>query len=159
MGGIETWLAAAVDDRVAVAIPAISVQSFRWGLEHDAWQGRANTIKAAHDAAAKDLGRERVNADVCHELWDKVIPGILGPYDGPSMIRLFAGRPLLILNGEKDLNCPIEGAKIAIASAEAAYKEADASSKLKIMIEPVGHTITPNQHAAAVAWFERWLKP
>ncbi len=41
MGGIETWLAAAVDERVKVAVPAIGVQSFRWSLEHEAWQGRA----------------------------------------------------------------------------------------------------------------------
>src|SRR5206468_4958526 len=101
MGGIETWLAAAVDDRYRVAVPAISVQSFRWSLDHDKWQGRANTIKAAHEAAARDLGQERVNAYVCRELWDKVIPGILGPFDCPSIIRLFAGRPLLILNGER----------------------------------------------------------
>jgi pimeloyl-ACP methyl ester carboxylesterase len=160
MGGIETWLAAAVDDRVTVAVPAIAVQSFRWGLDNDAWQGRANTIKAAHEAAAKDLGRERVDAAVCRELWDKVIPGILDRYDGPSMIRLFAGRPLLILNGELDLNCPIGGARIAIASAETAYKEANATQKLKVMIAPgVGHSITPDQHKAAIAWFERWLKP
>ena len=118
MGGIETWLAAAVDDRVAVAVPAIGVQSFSWSLANNAWQGRANTIKGAHDAAAKDMGEERVNARVCKTLWDKVIPGILGPFDCPSMLRLFAGRPLLILNGEKDLNCPVGGARVAIASAE-----------------------------------------
>src|SRR5262249_3431483 len=109
MGGIETWLAGAVDDRVKVAIPAISVQSFRWSLDHDRWQGRARTIKAAHDAAAADLSEKEVNAEVCRALWDKIIPGVLGPYDCPSMIRLFAGRPLLILNGENDPNCPLPG--------------------------------------------------
>ncbi len=30
-GGIETYLAAAVDKRIAVAVPVIGVQSFRWG--------------------------------------------------------------------------------------------------------------------------------
>ena len=39
MGGIETWLAGAVDDRVKVAVPAISVQSFRWSLDNDALAG------------------------------------------------------------------------------------------------------------------------
>ncbi len=160
MGGIETWLAGAIDDRVAVAVPAISVQSFKWSLEHDAWQGRANTIKAASDQAAKDTGEERVNARVCLKLWNKVIPGILGPFDCPSMIRLFAGRPLLILNGQKDLNCPITGARVAFAEAEAAYKDAGASDRLKIMVAPgVGHSVTPAQHDAALDWFVQWLKP
>jgi hypothetical protein len=40
------------------------------------------------------------------------------------MLRLFAGRPLLILNGELDPNCPIEGAEIAFAAARQAYQEA-----------------------------------
>ena len=123
MGGIETWLAGAVDERVKVAVPAIGVQSFRWSLENDKWQGRANTIKAAHEAAAKDLGEAEVNAKVCRALWNKVIPGILDQFDCPSMLRLFAGRPLLILNGEKDPNCPLEGAKLAFAAAEEAYKK------------------------------------
>ena len=77
MGGIETWLAAAVDERIKVAVPAIGVQSFRWSLENDKWQGRANTIKRRPRAAAKDLGEPMVNQKVCRELWSKVIPGIL----------------------------------------------------------------------------------
>ena len=34
-GGIEAYFTAAVDPRVAVAIPCIGVQNFRWGLEND----------------------------------------------------------------------------------------------------------------------------
>src|SRR5204862_2681448 len=159
-GGIETWLAAAVDDRYRVAVPAISVQSFRWSLEHDRWQGRANTIKAAHEAAAKDLGEDKVNARVCKALWDKVIPGMLDEFDCPSMIRLFAGRPLLILSGDTDPNCPLEGAKLAFAAAEEAYKAKDASDKLKIMVaKDSGHTVTNDQKKAALDWLEKWLKP
>src|SRR4029079_18109654 len=92
MGGIQTYLAASVDDRIKVAVPAIAVQSFRWSLENDQWQGRANTIKLAHQAAAKDLGEREVNQKVCRALWNKIIPGITSDYDCPSMIRLFAGR-------------------------------------------------------------------
>ena len=160
MGGIETWLAAAVDERVAVAVPAIAVQSFKWSLENNAWQGRANTIKSAHEAAATDLKAERVNARVCMALWNKVIPGILGPFDCPSMIRLFAGRPLLILNGEKDLNCPITGAKIVFKAAETAFEESKTPDRLKIMVAGgVGHAVPPQQADAALDWFVRWLKP
>ncbi len=160
MGGIETWLAAAADERVAVAVPAIGVQSFRWSLEHDRWQGRARTIQQAHDAAAKDLGEPRVNARVCRELWAKVIPGITDQFDCPSMLRLMAGRPLLILNGDQDPNCPIEGARLAFASAEAAYRAAGAADKLKIMVaEGVGHKVTAEQRRAALDWLAKWLKP
>jgi dienelactone hydrolase len=158
MGGIETWLAAAVDDRIKVAVPAIGVQSFRWSLEHDAWQGRARTIQAAHLAAAEDLKEPQVNPRVCRELWNKVIPGMLDQFDCPSMLRLFAGRPLLILNGDQDPNCPLEGAKLAFASAESAFREAGATDKLKILVaEKTGHRVTTEQRQAALDWFTKWL--
>jgi dienelactone hydrolase len=160
MGGIETWLAASVDPRIAVAVPAISVQSFRWSLDNEAWQARAQTIRGAHDAAARDLGEPKVNARVCRELWGKVIPGILDEFDCPSMIRLFAPRPLLILSGEADPNCPIQGARIAFAAAESAYEAADARHRLRINVaHDAAHVVTPVQHRLALRWFVEWLKP
>jgi dienelactone hydrolase len=161
MGGIQTWLAASVDERIKVAVPAIGVQSFRWSLEHDEWQGRARTIKQAHDAAAKDLGESEINQRVCRELWSKVIPGILDQYDCPSMLRLFAkDRHLLILNGEKDPNCPLGGAKLAFASAEEAFNSEHRSEHLKIMVATgVGHAVTTEHRTAALDWLEKWLKP
>jgi dienelactone hydrolase len=160
MGGIETWLAATVDERVKVLVPAIAVQGFRWSLENDRWQGRANTIRAAHEAAARDLGEKAVNQKVCRALWNKVIPGILDRFDCPSMLRLAAGRPLLIVGGELDPNCPVEGAKLAIGQAEEAYRKADASDRLKVLIAPgVKHQVTAEHRQAALEWFEKWLKP
>jgi dienelactone hydrolase len=158
MGGIETWLAAAVDERIKAAVPAIGVQSFRYSLESDQWQGRANTIKQAHLAAAEDLAEKTINQKVCRALWNKVIPGILEQFDCPSMLRLFAGRSLLIVGGTKDPNCPYTGAKIAIAAAERAFEEAHAKDHLRVMIAPVGHTVTMEQRQAALEWFERWLR-
>jgi dienelactone hydrolase len=157
MGGIETWLAASVDERVKVAVPLIGVQSFRWSLENERWQGRARTIAAAHEAAAKDLGEPMVNAKVCRALWGKVIPGILDDFDCPNMIRLFAGRPLLIANGELDQNCPIEGARLAFRAAEDAFAKAGAKEKLKIVTGPGGHTVTPEFRQEALGWCEKWL--
>lgn len=160
MGGIQTWLAASVDERIALAMPLIGVQSFRWSLDHDKWQGRANTIKAAHEAAAKDLGEPAVNGKVCKQLWNKVIPGILDEFDCPNMLKLMAGRPMYIANGTEDGNCPIEGARIAIHAAEIAYEKAGAKDKLNVSIaEGVGHKVTDVQKAEALAWCEKWLKP
>ncbi len=159
MGGIQTWLAASVDERWKVAVPAIGVQSFRWSLENDKWQGRAKTIALAHETAAKDLGEPAVNQRVCRELWGKVIPGILDRFDGPSLLRLFAGRALLIVNGDQDPNCPIEGARIAFTCAEEAFKSAGCPEKLKILVaQGVGHQVTADQNAAALEWFSTWLK-
>jgi dienelactone hydrolase len=158
MGGIQTWLAAAVDERIKVAVPAISVQSFRWSLENEAWQGRANSIKPVHLAAAVDLGEPNVNARVCRELWSKAIPGMLDQFDCPSMIRLFAGRPLLILSGDRDPNCPLGGAKLAFAAAETAYRDAGATEKLKILVAAdTAHKVTDDQRQSALDWLTTWL--
>jgi dienelactone hydrolase len=163
MGGIQTWLAASVDDRVAVAAPLIGVQSFKWSLENDKWQGRANTIKAAHDAAAKDLGEPMVNKKVCRELWSKVIPGILDDFDCPNLLPLFASgktvRPLFIANGDMDGNCPVEGAKIAIKSAEDAFAKAGAKDKLVVRVNAgVGHKVTDDDRKECIAFCVKWLK-
>jgi len=157
-GGIETWLAGAVDVRVKVAVPCISVQSFRWSLDHDQWQGRAKSSAPPHELAAADRGESKITRETCRALWNKVIPGILDQFDCPSMLRLFAGRSLLIVGGDEDPNCPIGGAKVAIASAEAAFKAAGSPDKLKVDIaRGSGHTITPKQKAMILDWFSKQL--
>jgi fermentation-respiration switch protein FrsA (DUF1100 family) len=113
---------------------------------------------AVYEAAAKDTNQP-VNQNVCRAVWAKLLPGIIDRFDCPSMIRLFAGRPLLILSGEKDNNCPLEGAKLAFAAAEKAYQEGKASDRLNISVAPgVGHQVTAEQRRLAVEWFARWLK-
>ena len=159
MGGIETWLAAATDTRIRVAVPAIGVQSLKWSLENERWQGRANTIKSAHEAVAHDLGEAEVNSKVCRALWNKVVPGILDEFDCPRMLEAVAPRPMLILNGEKDPNCPLEGAKLAFEAAEEAYRRAAAQDRLEIDVASgVAHAVTPAQHDRAYAFLERGLK-
>jgi dienelactone hydrolase len=160
MGGIQIWLAASVDTRVAAAVPIVAVQSMRWSLENERWQARAATIGAAHAAAAADLGEPKVNGRVARELWTKLIPGILDEFDCPSMIRLFAPRPLLVLSTENDQNCPLPGAKLAFAQAEAAYAAAGARDKLTIDVAPnARHELVPQHRTLALDWLDQQLKP
>jgi dienelactone hydrolase len=160
MGGVQTWMAAAVDERIKVAAPAIAVQSFRYGLEHDLWESRARTIWPAAEAAAQDLGEKAVNQRVVRALWNKILPGILDRFDAPDLLPLHAPRPLLVANGELDPRCPLPGAKLAFDAAEAAYKKAGAADKLKILVAPgVAHKVTDDQKTEIMAWLVRWLKP
>ena len=160
MGGIQVWLGASVDTRVKVSVPIIAVQSLRWSLENDRWQPRAATIAEAHAAAARDLMEPRVNQRVVRTLWNKIVPGILDEFDNPSMIRLFAPRPLLILNAERDPNNPLPGAELAFEQAKAAYATAGALDRLKIYVAPgVAHEVTAEHLRLADEWFDRWLAP
>jgi dienelactone hydrolase len=158
MGGIETWMAASVDTRIKVAVPVIGVQSFKWSLDNERWQGRAKTIQGAHEQVAKDLGDTGVNSKNVKALWNKLLPGITNEFDCPSMIRLFAPRPLLILNTEKDQNCPLPGAQLAFDAATNVYRSKNALDKLQIDVEPnEPHRFTPKHMEMAIDWFKKWL--
>jgi dienelactone hydrolase len=158
MGGIETWMAASVDKRIKVAVPVIAAQSFKWSLENNQWQGRARTIWGTHVQAAKDLGDSGVTKANVKLVWDKLLPRITGEFDCPSMIRLFAPRPLLLLNNEKDQNCPLGGAQIAFEAATNAYKLKSAPDKLKIHVSPnEPHRFLPEHLTMTIDWFKKWL--
>ncbi len=157
-GGIETWMAAAIDTRIKVAVPVIAAQSFNWSLENNRWQGRVKTISGAHVQAAKDLGDTGVTKENVKKVWDKIVPGITAEFDCPSMIRLFAPRPLLLLNTENDQNCPLPGARLAFESATTIYRSENALDKLKIDIEPnEPHRFTPKHTGMTIEWFKQWL--
>ena len=158
-GGIETYLAAAVDERIAVAVPCIGVQSFRWGLENDAWQGRIKTIQNAADAAAKDAGVAKIDAAFVKSFYDRVVPGIYGEFDGPNMLPLIAPRPLLVITGDTDNHTPLPGVEECAAAAREAYGENNAERFKLLIQEKTGHQVRPESERAAIDWFVKWLRP
>jgi len=158
MGGIETWLAASVDKRIKVIVLDIAVQSFKWSLDNDKWQGRAGTIEATHLQAAKDLGDSALNKHNVAAVWNKLLPGITGEFDCPSLLRLMAPRALLVVGTEKDQNCPLPGADIAYASAMKVYKAENAVDKINRNVTPkLFHTSTPEHFKMTLDWFSKWL--
>src|SRR5436190_10730439 len=87
-GGIETYLAAAADPRIAAAVPCIGVESFRWAAENNSWQSRIGTVQAAFDAAAKDSGVREPGGEFVHAFYERVAPGLDREFDGPAMVPL-----------------------------------------------------------------------
>jgi dienelactone hydrolase len=159
-GGIETYLTAAVDPRVAVAVPCIGVQSFRWAVDNNSWQSRIGTVQAAFDAAAKDSGVTNPGAEFVRTFYAKVAPGIDGKFDAPAMVPLIAPRPLLSINGEVDPRTPLPGLELCAEAARAAYRAAKAEDKFVLRIQPnTGHKVLPESMDAARDWFLRWMKP
>jgi dipeptidyl aminopeptidase/acylaminoacyl peptidase len=159
-GGIETYLTAAVDPRIAVAIPVIAVQSFRWGLEHDAWIARVETFQAAIAGAARDEHLHNINAALVRKFYDRVVPGIYADFDGPTMLPRIAPRPLMVINGDSDARTPLDGVREATAAAERAYSAAGASDRFRLIVQPnAGHEFTEPAQRAAIDWLVRWLKP
>jgi dienelactone hydrolase len=159
-GGIETYLTAAADPRIAAAVPVIGVQSFRWALEHDAWQPRIATIQRAIEGAAFDAGVKNIDAAFVRRFYDRVVPGIYGEFDGPMMLPLIAPRPLLVINGDQDGLTPLAGVQASAAAAERTYRLARAQDRFELFVQPdTGHAFTPHAQQATVEWFVRWLRP
>jgi dienelactone hydrolase len=157
-GGIETYLTAAVDPRVAVAVPCLAVQGFAWELQHNAWQSRAATFVDALNSAAHDAG-VRADADFLKAFYAKVAPGLDAEFDGPRMVPLIAPRPLLAINGDSDARTPRPGLDEIAAQVRAIYAAGHVAERFTLLLEPhTGHQVTPEGSAAAQAWFVRWLK-
>ncbi len=159
-GGMETYLTAAVDPRIAVAVPMIGVQSFNWALEHDMWMSRVGTFQAAVDQAAKEAGVHTIDAAFIRTFYDRVVPGIYTKFDGPAMVPLIAPRPLLVINGDSDARTPLTGLMECIRPTEQAYQRAGAGEKFKLYLQKdTGHTVKPEALQVAMRWFVEWLKP
>ena len=159
-GGIETYLTAAADPRVAAAVPYIGVQSFRWALDNGQWPARIATIQDGFDAAAKAAGKPARSVDFVREFYARVVPGIDGPFDGPAMLAAIAPRPLLVINGDSDANTPVAGVRLSVAAAKPIYDAANAGDGLQLIIqENTPHRVNPQSIDAGIAWFVRWLKP
>jgi dienelactone hydrolase len=159
-GGIETYLTAAVDPRVAVAVPCLGLQCFHWAVENNAWQSRIGTIQNAFDNAVKEAGVASPDGDFVHQFYARVAPEIDGVFDGPAMAPLIAPRPLLTIHGDSDARTPLAGLKLCTDAAGSAYRAAGADDHFVVRIqENTGHKVNPDSQAAAIDWFVKWLKP
>jgi dienelactone hydrolase len=159
-GGMECYLTAAADSRVAVAVPCIAVQGFAWELANDQWQKRIGTIQGGFDLAARHEGVEKPDVAFVKKFYDRLVPGIADVLDGPSVLPTICPRPLLVINGQTDGLTPLPSVKLATDAAAAAYKAAGAAEKFVAEIEPgTGHEVKPAYRDEAIEWLVRWLKP
>ena len=159
-GGIETYLATAADPRIAVAVPCIGVESFRWALDNNDWQGRIGTIQPAFDTIAKENGVMQPDSAFVQKFYDRVVPGIYSEFDGPQMLALIAPRPLLVINSDSDNHTPLPGVIECTNAAQNAYAAGLAADRFSVIIQKnTGHQVKPESERAAIEWFVKWLKP
>lgn len=156
-GGMELYLAAAVDQRIKASVPCIGVQSFQWALDNDSWQSRAGTFQTALDAAAKQENSP-ADAKFLKHFYDKVAPGIYTDFDGPAMVPYIAPRAMMTINGDIDPRTPAPGLKLCLDAAKAAYAREGHPERLEIVIQKnTAHQVRPEAFNQAVDFFVRWL--
>ena len=158
-GGTETYLTAAVDPRIAVAVLVIGRPGILLGAHYYVWQARAATFQAALDGAARDE-RTHVDAALVRRFYARVAPGDSMAISTPAMLLLIAPRPLLVINGDSDARTPLPGVLECMRAAESAYAAAGAQDKLGLYLQPhSGHVFTPVAELVALDWLVRWLAP
>ncbi|HEY1719049.1 MAG TPA: alpha/beta fold hydrolase [Verrucomicrobiae bacterium] len=159
-GGVETYLTAAIDERISVAVPCIGMQSFSWALKNDGWQGRIGTIQPAFNAIAKSEGEAKPDSAFVQKFYDRVVPGIYSEFDGPEMLALIAPRPLLVINSDSDNHTPLPGVIECTNAARKVYAADNATNNFAVIIQKnTGHQVKPESERAAIEWFVKWLKP
>jgi fermentation-respiration switch protein FrsA (DUF1100 family) len=158
-GGMETYLLAAADERVTVAVPCIGVQCWRYAMDHNLWQHRLGSVQGAANEIARELGVP-INLEFVQKFYDRLVPGIYSDFDGPVILPLIAPRALMVINGDQDTRNPLPGVMLAADAARAAYMNANAPEHFVLNIQQnTGHSVTSSSMDAAVAWFQRWLLP
>jgi dienelactone hydrolase len=163
-GGIETWMAAAADERIRVAVPALGVTRFDC-IETAALAPAAQAFADGFDAAllnfAHQLGESEVNERVFREAWARMLPGFSGgPFEATNLVPLIAPRPLLVLNHGKDELIPLPCAQAVVDGARRRYAELAAGNRIRLRVAPnLRHAaFDPGEIVALYGWFDRWLK-
>lgn len=168
-GGILTWMCAAMDDRIRVAVPIIGVTCFgdcfnQLGPESAA---RIKLFEPVLQEYAKAQGGKPVDGELLRSAWERLVPGMLDRFDSGKMLPLIAPRPLLILSHENDELFPIDGARKVYAEVKPRYQELKAEDRLDFRVAPkLKHAGANFQDLAAMfqelngmaEWMVKWLK-
>jgi len=132
MGSTRTWWAAALDERIKVAVSVACLTRYQ------------NLI-------AKGSVRE-------HGIYYYVPSMLKERIDTESVIGLIAPRPHLTLTGDKDGGSPADGVKVINAFQEHLYDCYGKQENFRgILYSGVDHTYTPEMWAETLLWLERHL--
>jgi dienelactone hydrolase len=164
-GGLETWMAAAADPRIRVAVPVVGVTRFRdltanISMAASSGNARAKPLRPVLEAFAKQEGAAQIDEALVRKAWDRLLPGFRERFDADRIVPLIAPRPLLILAHEKDELIPLEGAQAVYEAARERYRTLKAEDRLQLRVAPgLSHSGQDMLEVQALFnWFDRWLK-
>jgi len=134
-GGFNTWMTAALDDRIKVAVPVVGTSEFYEQL----------SSSRAHDwYKAKEH---------CH-----YVAGLLRYANNHELLAMAAPRPVMIIAAEKDQSFPIEGVRKIAEYGRALYKSYGVPQRIGYYEDSsAGHGYQQKKREAAYGWFLRWL--
>jgi dienelactone hydrolase len=134
-GGYNTWITAALDDRIKVAAPVAGTSEF---FE----QIRVTRPLDWYHAA-----------EHCH-----FVPGLIRYANNHEFLAMAAPKPLMIIAASRDESFPIAGVKEVYEYGRGLYRAYGAAGKIAFFEDTEeGHGYQKRKREAAYGWFLRWL--
>lgn len=129
-GGAYSWWTAALDDRIAAAVPVAGITSLHNHVVDGCVEGHCDCMFMVNTYQ----------------------------WDFPMLAALVAPRPLLISNTDKDSIFPLEGVVDVHRQVRRIYQLHNATANLGLQITEGPHKDTQELHIHAFRWFNRHLR-
>jgi len=150
MGGMESLLLAAVDDRIGCVVSVSGQLSWRDVFTSESWKLIFTGLPLTDSLRAA-----RESGPAVHEAFLQQIPE-LAVLDAPAVVASLAPRPLLLMTGENDPYVTPAATARTHAAAVEAFRETPEC--LQMWIAPgVGHAFSSQMQRRALDWFRLWL--
>lgn len=150
MGGMESLLLGAVDDRVGCVVSVSGQLSWQDVFGTDTWKLIFTGLPLT-----QRLRAERAKGTAVYEAFLQQMPE-LAALDAPAIAPSLAPRPLLLMTGELDPYVTPAATRRTHAAAVEAYR--DTPERLQVWIEDdVGHAFSARMQRRALDWFRVWL--
>jgi dienelactone hydrolase len=134
-GGYNTWITAALDDRIAAAVPVVGTSDF---------------AEQIHVCRPLDWYQA---AEHCH-----FVPGLIRYANNHELMAMAAPKPLLIIAAEQDQSFPLGGVKAVAEYGRQLYEAYGAVDRVGLVVDSTeGHGYQRKKREPAYGWFLRWL--
>jgi dienelactone hydrolase len=128
-GGLRTAYLGGLDDRIACAVCAGMMTTWRDFMLHKSWT----------------------------HTWMIYIPHLARDLDYPEIFGLRAPRPALVLDDTEDVLFTLPEMRRADAMLHSVYASMGAADRYRCSYYPGPHKFDPPMQEEAFAWFDRWL--
>jgi dienelactone hydrolase len=134
-GGYNTWITAALEGRIAVAVPVVGTSDF------------AEQIRVCRPLDWYQASEH------CH-----FVPGLIRYANNHELLAMAAPKPVLIIAAGRDESFPIAGVRAVADYGRALYASYGTSDRIGLVVdESEGHGYQRKKREAAYGWFLRWL--
>jgi dienelactone hydrolase len=134
-GGYNTWVTAALDDRIAAAVAVVGTSDF------------AEQIRVCRPLDWYHA------AEHCH-----FVPGLIRYANNHELLAMAAPKPVLIVAASRDESFPVTGVRMVAGYGRELYASYGAKERIGLVVDEAdGHGYQRAKREAAYGWFLRWL--